>query len=323
MLHIRFYAEAAAINSSFSILFTAYRDKPSGQSCEEDEYDCEDAKCILRELKCNHRINCQFRWDEDNCFVEQQGQSEHIVIIIVVFGLILGGMMLTFLINCLRKIARDQKIIREHIQQSRESEIDAIGRRELKKSLENINRIKKKESFEMETYQTDLGEKTPEDEFTTIREYDDDPDCIQSNDVEINTRSYQVYPTMQPESRMCETAVQTRESLFQNVHLIKPSPEPPHHIVHVPEPRLSSFGHNKGGATSRMTTTAIVQQQGTPTPIDRVTPHPPQQQQQQQQSYQSRPIHHHQLEKYPSTYSQHENERKSAPDVIIMTSVQR
>lgn len=359
VLHIRFFAEASAINSSFSILFTAYRDKPAGNPCEEDEFDCEDAKCIWGELRCNHRINCQFRWDEDNCFVVQQGQSEHIIIIIIVFGLILGGMMLTFVINCMRKIARDQKIIREHIRQSRESEIDAIGKRDLKKSMENLNRLKKIQMTEVEVYEQreqNSDEKTPQvepEEYTTItREYDDQP-YEQGNDVEINTRGYQVYPSIRPESRMCETAVQTRESLFQSIHLIKPPQESQsHHILHVAEPRLSSFGHNKGATvlaaaaaasspSSAITaiSTSQMQQQGQQTQIDRgMTPahhnhNLPQTTVYNNNNQSSKGIaphqhhhHHHlhQLEKHPnSAYSQHENERKSAPDVIIMTSVQR
>uniref|UniRef100_A0A182Y0E5 CUB domain-containing protein n=1 Tax=Anopheles stephensi TaxID=30069 RepID=A0A182Y0E5_ANOST len=67
VLHIRFFAEAAAINSTFSILFTAFREKAAGETCDDTEYDCEDATCISGELRCNGRINCRFRWDEDEC----------------------------------------------------------------------------------------------------------------------------------------------------------------------------------------------------------------------------------------------------------------
>lgn len=33
--------------------------------CEEDEFDCEDATCIPNNLKCNGKVNCRFRTDED------------------------------------------------------------------------------------------------------------------------------------------------------------------------------------------------------------------------------------------------------------------
>ncbi|KAM7348824.1 neuropilin and tolloid-like isoform 2-T5 [Cochliomyia hominivorax] len=112
ILHVRFYAEQSAITSSFSILYTAFRERGSS-SCAEDEYDCEDATCIAGNLKCNGRSNCKFLWDEEGCKPEDNGQSEHMIIIITVFGLILGGMVITFLVNCVRKIMHDQKIIRE------------------------------------------------------------------------------------------------------------------------------------------------------------------------------------------------------------------
>ncbi|XP_037932467.1 neuropilin and tolloid-like protein 2 [Teleopsis dalmanni] len=111
ILNMRFYAEPQAITSEFSILYTAFRDR--GNTCSSDEYDCEDATCISKELKCNGRDNCKFRWDEEGCDKNTAGQSEHVIIIIVVFGLILGGMVITFLVNCIRKIMRDQKIIRD------------------------------------------------------------------------------------------------------------------------------------------------------------------------------------------------------------------
>lgn len=38
-------------------------------ACDDDEYDCEDATCISSDLRCNGRINCRFRWDEDECQV--------------------------------------------------------------------------------------------------------------------------------------------------------------------------------------------------------------------------------------------------------------
>ncbi|KAI8034316.1 hypothetical protein M5D96_012869 [Drosophila gunungcola] len=179
ILHLRFYADQIAINSTFGILYTAFRDRGAVSrtsdtssfcsssyyfwycscscsfgsiyfdcqhrqllllverfmseitcicfvvspivafqwlhSCTEDEYDCEDATCISKDLKCNQLDNCKFRWDEEGCTGEAAGQSEHVVIIVIVFGLILGGMVITFIVNCIRKIIRDQKIIRVSI----------------------------------------------------------------------------------------------------------------------------------------------------------------------------------------------------------------
>lgn len=38
-------------------------------ACNDNEYDCEDATCISIDLRCNGRVNCRFRWDEDECQV--------------------------------------------------------------------------------------------------------------------------------------------------------------------------------------------------------------------------------------------------------------
>lgn len=102
IMHIRYFAEAAAINSSFRILYTAYREKgqkgniflfaaacvnlwvfrnlisrlfytwrvfhpqiDNKTECLKDEYDCEDQTCIKLNLKCDKVDNCRFRWDED------------------------------------------------------------------------------------------------------------------------------------------------------------------------------------------------------------------------------------------------------------------
>ncbi|XP_055627561.1 uncharacterized protein LOC129769360 [Toxorhynchites rutilus septentrionalis] len=136
VLHIRFYAEAAAINSTFSILFTAFREKAAGEVCDDDEYDCEDATCISSDLRCNGRINCRFRWDEDECQKANPTQSEHVTIIMVVFVIIFGCMVIAFVIKIVRKIMRDHKIIREHIRQSRESKLNELGRHSTKKPVD-------------------------------------------------------------------------------------------------------------------------------------------------------------------------------------------
>lgn len=175
VVHIRYFAEAVAINSSFAILYTAFGDKGSKGGypifcrsgftavfrcfispifllfsrkhhattgdCEADEYDCEDQTCIDDTLVCNGNVNCRFRWDEDpeKCDVSdghvmstrqfsanpsvsttkqkknQKDQSEHMLIIFIVFGVMLTLMVIAFIVNCMRKIMRDHKIIRVSI----------------------------------------------------------------------------------------------------------------------------------------------------------------------------------------------------------------
>ncbi|KYQ58103.1 Neuropilin and tolloid-like protein 2 [Trachymyrmex zeteki] len=129
--HLRFYAEPKALNSTFEAVVTAVRDKES--ACRDDEYDCEDATCIAAELECNEKINCRFKWDEEEekCKTKTARliDSHHIVIILVVFSLIMFGMSFAFVFNCVRKLIRDHRIIQEHIRQSRENRLDELGRK--------------------------------------------------------------------------------------------------------------------------------------------------------------------------------------------------
>lgn len=324
VVHIRFFAEAAAVNSSFAILYTAYHDKiGSSAKCEEDEFDCEDAKCISDTLYCNGITNCQYRWDEMKCLQTVVGQSEHITIIIVVFGLILGGMMVTFLINCMRKLAKDQKIIREHIRQSRESELDAIDRREMKKSMQNLDRINGKTSLksvefhELGAYQRQESNKQSEIEQPEERHYDEPP--FKNDEIIINHHSHQIYPTS-GETKMCEAGSQTRESLFQNIYSVK---TPTHPSIHS-EPRLSSFGYPPPPPPMVATVSTQVEPSHSTkgsNSAHRHHHHNTQQNLSNHNNNNNSSRDRYPIEKYPSSgYSYHENERKSAPDVIIVTN---
>lgn len=46
---------------------------------------------------------------------DEPGQSEHVFIIIIVFGVILTILVIVFAFNCVRKLVRDHKIIRVSI----------------------------------------------------------------------------------------------------------------------------------------------------------------------------------------------------------------
>lgn len=39
--------------------------KTAAECIKDEEYDCEDQTCINTKLECNGRVNCRFRWDED------------------------------------------------------------------------------------------------------------------------------------------------------------------------------------------------------------------------------------------------------------------
>ncbi|KAH8368465.1 hypothetical protein KR084_012030, partial [Drosophila pseudotakahashii] len=243
ILHLRFYADQIAINSTFGILFTAFRDRGPG-SCAEDEYDCEDATCISKDLRCNDLDNCKFRWDEEDCKGEANGQSEHVVIIVTVFGLILGGMVLTFIVNCTRKIIRDQKIIREHIRESKESKLDEMGRNSKGRSRENISRQKHSQTslqilddvsnryyreavpLSTQSSKADFKEK----EHSILRRHADmTQTSLCEDDGESSSTTTATHELMTKAamsavpSNACDMGCQTRESLFVNSPGIGPS----------------------------------------------------------------------------------------------------
>ncbi|CRL04102.1 CLUMA_CG017215, isoform A [Clunio marinus] len=253
ILHIRYFAEAAAIKSSFKILYTAYRDKGKGQ-CREDEYDCDDHTCIKSYLRCNRRNNCRLLWDEDPTKCEKSNEeSEHVFIIVVVFCVMLAVMLIAFIISCMRKILRDHKIIREHIRQSHESKLDELGRHSTKLT-------KSKENIAMHTLT-----KIPPPSF--------DPDSPTSiNLIENNSTNHQYYREAitntngarnidsknnfnlreqeiknifgssyeddRKDGEMCDMACQTRESLFQPVFKNKVTQSPSPYGL-----RFSTFGY--------------------------------------------------------------------------------
>ncbi|XP_065365033.1 uncharacterized protein Neto [Calliphora vicina] len=270
ILHVRFYAEQSAINSTFSILYTAFRERGSS-SCAEDEYDCEDATCIAGNLKCNGRNNCKFLWDEEDCTVGKNGQSEHMIIIITVFGLILGGMVITFLVNCVRKIMHDQKIIREHIRQSKESKLDEMGRNSKARSRDNISIVSPRQKHSQSSLQIldDVSNRYyREMELQTKGNFKEKDPSILRHDMIVQTslcstddssttiteQQQQQTPAaggVGSSSSACDMGCQTRESLFATASLMRQKSKTPsmagsqRTIEGVPPPpRFSTFGYD-------------------------------------------------------------------------------
>ncbi|XP_023292291.2 uncharacterized protein LOC111675712 isoform X1 [Lucilia cuprina] len=267
ILHVRFYAEQSAINSTFSILYTAFRERGSS-SCTEDEYDCEDATCIAGNLKCNGRSNCKFLWDEEDCDVGENGQSEHMTIIITVFGLILGGMVITFLVNCVRKIMHDQKIIREHIRQSKESKLDEMGRNSKARSRDNISIVSPRQKHSQTSLQIldDVSSRYyREIELQTKSNFKEKDPSILRHDMIVQTslcstddssttiteQQQQPTPPAGVGTSACDMGCQTRESLFATASLMRQKSKTPsiggsqRTIEGVPPPpRFSTFGYD-------------------------------------------------------------------------------
>ncbi|XP_015431656.1 PREDICTED: uncharacterized protein LOC107187962 [Dufourea novaeangliae] len=227
---VRFYAEPKALNSSFEAVMTALRDRDQGDKpCRDDEYYCEDATCIAAELQCNGRVNCRFRWDEEDqaCNTKKSRliDSQHIVIILIVFCLILFGLSFAFVFNCVRKLIRDHRIIREHIRQSRENRLDELGRKAtpcpISSSRTDIrDRSSESPSLEVVPSKELLSPTTLiAQDYTKELELDmtygtrDMNDIHQSNNVSNATQERLQESNDEPEMR--DSSCQTRESLFE------------------------------------------------------------------------------------------------------------
>lgn len=77
-----------------------------------------DGTRIQKSVTWVHRKDfCWLTSDLNSFFVldvkqQQEAQSEHVFIIVVVFCVILTFLVIAFIVNCMRKIMRDHKIIR-------------------------------------------------------------------------------------------------------------------------------------------------------------------------------------------------------------------
>ncbi|XP_061396630.1 uncharacterized protein LOC133332262 [Musca vetustissima] len=345
ILHMRFYAEQQAVNSTFSILYTAFRDRGSG-ACAENEYDCEDATCIAADLKCNQRDNCKFRWDEEGCEPESKGQSEHMTIIITVFGLILGGMVITFLVNCVRKIMHDQKIIREHIRQSKESKLDEMGRNSKARSRDNISIVSPRQKHSQTSLQIldDVSNRYyREIELQTKGNFKEKepPNLIRRHDMIVQTSlcstddsstttatEQQPGPAAGQQPNACDMGCQTRESLFGTASLLRSKSKTPslvggHRSVEgvPPPPRFSTFGYDAAQITTQqpaLGTTSTLSRRNIHLPQGSMeADHPPNQEhmtmmqpQMQQQPQQHRHLHHRPSQEICHHHHQHQQQQQ-------------
>ncbi|CAH1116712.1 unnamed protein product, partial [Phaedon cochleariae] len=131
-MFVRFFSESKSNKTLFRANFTAFRDLGPGKNlkCQKNEFYCEDATCIHEDLKCNKKFNCRFRWDEEDDDCQNSNSmtwsGDHIIIIMVIFSLILTGMCMTFIYNCITKLIRDHRTIQEYIRQSREHQLNEL-----------------------------------------------------------------------------------------------------------------------------------------------------------------------------------------------------
>ncbi|KAK5647182.1 hypothetical protein RI129_002074 [Pyrocoelia pectoralis] len=252
IMFIRFFARSKAYDSTFKALFTAYRDVDKvSQKCLPDEFDCDDATCIAKELECNDQKNCRSQWDEENCHktVSAPFSELRVIVIMVVFCLILAGMCLTFIVSCIKKLISDHRIIQEHIRQSREQQLDELGKQEeLEKKHSKIG------SHSNSTHSSDSQR------FTAANAIMADTSCyVPGGDIlPILIRSEHgvspngdIYSQNGDETQleMCDSACQTRESLFFPHDYNSEHSSPVHSITSHSKPSppapFSTFGYKK------------------------------------------------------------------------------
>nr|XP_027203677.1 uncharacterized protein LOC113797486 isoform X1 [Dermatophagoides pteronyssinus] len=133
-MNIRFFAKPDALsNVQFEITFTAFRELSNkAETCRPDEFDCEDSTCIDIGLKCDGVDNCKYRYDEDKqttCAPGNKGvlnlNSQHMVVILIVFCALVFGMCASIAISCWSKIEERSQRKREYkLRRSREASME-------------------------------------------------------------------------------------------------------------------------------------------------------------------------------------------------------
>ncbi|XP_071054364.1 uncharacterized protein [Onthophagus taurus] len=266
VMYIRFFASPeASEGSNFEALFTAFRENEKNADCRPDEFNCDDATCISETLKCNGEYNCRFRWDEDECNKRDNfpvGEN-HIIIIMVIFSLILSGMCFTFLFNCVKKLIRDHRTIQEYLRQSREHQLNELGKQEqIEKKIAKLGRSRSNstQSSDSQRYPTANamvntpcyvpGELLP----IIIRNERNGGSGAVNGEAYQTTAATQFdeddHQQQQQQPEMCDSACQTRESLF---HPYGSEHSTPNHSVASanskpsPPAPFSTFGYKKEG----------------------------------------------------------------------------
>jgi hypothetical protein len=140
IINIRFHVKEGLLDPNpdkmgfkFIMLFTAFRTNEKQKCNPITEFDCDDGTCIDASLKCNTEKNCKYIYDEDpntTCFEAAKGvlilTSNHMVVILVVFALLVVGMCTSIFVSCWGKIKeRRQRELEYKLRRSRETSVEA------------------------------------------------------------------------------------------------------------------------------------------------------------------------------------------------------
>ncbi|XP_064467600.1 neuropilin and tolloid-like protein 1 [Ornithodoros turicata] len=131
---VRYFAQYTALKerANFSILYTAFREISSAESCDPDtEFSCDDGWCIDASLKCNKEYNCKYRYDEESNLCNQGSNvgmvlsTKHMIIILVVFSALVVGMCASITVTCYNKIQQRRQREREYkMRRSKEASVE-------------------------------------------------------------------------------------------------------------------------------------------------------------------------------------------------------
>ncbi|XP_074599408.1 tolloid-like protein 2 isoform X2 [Brevipalpus obovatus] len=130
---IRLFIQHTSVNITFEFVvsFTAVRRITPPEQCTPDEFYCEDSTCIDSSLKCDGEANCRLRYDENKSECEEADDaftsfdSNHMIIILILFFCLVIGMCASIVVSCWGKIKeRRQREMEYKLRRSNEPSIE-------------------------------------------------------------------------------------------------------------------------------------------------------------------------------------------------------
>ncbi|KAL4705465.1 hypothetical protein ACJJTC_007037, partial [Scirpophaga incertulas] len=235
IIHIRFFVSLASLEkSTFNATFTAYRtlDPSKDERCDPDEeFDCEDNTCIHNSLKCDKYAHCRLKADEDPDLCKGKAESmlnePHILAILIIFVILITGMFFKFVYKFGRKLWRDQKVIKDHIQQSCEERIDSLVGSRLTLDAKALQRECQRMSLEIENHTNEMYKRQ-----RSLSKQTNDRSSSRRNSIELS--NIDVDGQWRPPSLESVHCISENVPMgHHNVCLERHNVHMEHHIVHI------------------------------------------------------------------------------------------
>ncbi|XP_071957479.1 low-density lipoprotein receptor-related protein 3-like [Antedon mediterranea] len=113
---IEFVSDEDGQSTGFGIFYTIFRDAP----CSEDEFECDNGKCIAASLKCDTYDMCGDNSDEANCdepAVDDRGLSTAVIFAILV-GSICFVIAVIYIVYTVKEKQRQKKLTEQILKES-------------------------------------------------------------------------------------------------------------------------------------------------------------------------------------------------------------